>query len=183
MNAGREPRFVDRRAGGRRAEDRGVRNSLPVYGRGGGADGSQEPFWVTVEAASRYYTLTEISSAAPDFDSVTDASSMAAGARWCAVAKRHAGALRACSAVCDPVPAGQGRIWTPASEAILNELAAMLNDHPTWRLYEGHDGRRGMGNTLSLRRARRGDVAGGQRGEANAPGSAGHRRRAAAVGR
>ena len=103
-------------------------------------------FWVTVEAASRYYTLTEISSAAPDFDSVTDASSIAD------MLERYGHV---------PLYAIQflpGRAdLTPASEAILNELVAMLNDHPTWRLrVEGHTDNTGtrMGNmTLSFKRA------------------------------
>jgi outer membrane protein OmpA-like peptidoglycan-associated protein len=102
--------------------------------------------WVTVEAASRYYTLPEISSSAPDFDSVTDASSIAD------MLERYGHV---------PLYAIQflpGRAdLTPASEAILNELAAMLNDHPTWRLrVEGHTDNTGtkMGNmTLSFRRA------------------------------
>lgn len=102
--------------------------------------------WVTVEAASRYYTLTEISSAAPDFDSVTDASSIAD------MLERYGHV---------PLYAIQflpGRAeMTPASEPILNEVIAMMNDHPTWRLrVEGHTDNTGtkMGNmTLSFRRA------------------------------
>lgn len=103
-------------------------------------------FWVTVEAASHYYTLTEISSVAPDFDSVIDASSIAD------MLERYG-----------HVPlysiqflAGRADL-TPASEAILNEVIAMMNDHPTWRLrIEGHTDNTGtkMGNmTLSFRRA------------------------------
>lgn len=103
-------------------------------------------FWVTVEAAARYYTLTEINSVAPDFESVIDASSMAE------MLERYGHV---------PLYGIQflpGRPdLTPASDAILNELAAMLNDHPAWRLrIEGHTDNTGtkMGNmTLSFRRA------------------------------
>lgn len=103
-------------------------------------------FWVTVEAASRYYTLTEIRSVAPDFDSVTDASAIAD------MLERYGHV---------PLYAIQflpGRAeMTPASEAILNEVIAMMSDHPTWRLrVEGHTDDTGtkMGNkTLSFRRA------------------------------
>ncbi len=130
-------------------------------------------FWVTVEAAAHYYTLTEISSVAPDFDTVIDASSIAE------MLERYG-----------HVPvygiqflAGRADL-TPASEAILNEVIAMLNDHPTWRLrVEGHTDNTGtkMGNmTLSFRRASAVvDLARGKRSEAHAPGSAGDRRRAA----
>lgn len=103
-------------------------------------------FWVTVEAASRFYTLTEISSVAPDFDSAIDASSMAD------MLERY-GHVPLYTIQFLPGRADM----TPASEAILNELAAMLNDHPTWRLrVEGHTDNTGtkMGNmTLSFKRA------------------------------
>jgi len=103
-------------------------------------------FWVTVEAASHFYTLTEISSVAPDYDAVIDASSIAD------MLERYGHV---------PLYAVQflpGRAdLTPASEAILNELIAMMNDHPTWRLrVEGHTDNTGtkMGNmTLSFKRA------------------------------
>lgn len=103
-------------------------------------------FWVTVEAASRYYTLTEIGSVSLDFDSVTDASSIAD------MLERYGHV---------PLYAIQflpGRAdMTPASDAILGEVSAMLNDHPTWRLrVEGHTDNTGtkMGNlTLSFKRA------------------------------
>ncbi len=103
-------------------------------------------FWVTVDAASKFYTLTEISSVGPDYDSVTDAASMAE------VIERYGHV---------PVPgihflAGRPEL-TPASDAILDEVVQMLNDHPTWRLrVEGHTDNAGSkmaNNTLSFRRA------------------------------
>lgn len=102
--------------------------------------------WVTVEAASRYYTLTEIRSVAPDFDSVTDASAIADMLERYGHVPLYA------------IQFAPGRAdMTPASEAILNEVISMMSDHPTWRLrVEGHTDNAGtkMGNrTLSFRRA------------------------------
>jgi OOP family OmpA-OmpF porin len=103
-------------------------------------------FWITVEAASRYYTLTEISSIAPDYDSVIDASSIAE------MLERYGHV---------PIYAVQfipGRAdLAPESVTILKEVTAMMNDHPSWRLrVEGHTDNTGtkMGNmTLSFKRA------------------------------
>lgn len=102
--------------------------------------------WVTVEAASRYYTLTEINSVSPDFNSVTDADSIAD------MLERYGHV---------PLYGIQflpGRPdLSPESVIILEEVITMLNDHPTWRLrVEGHTDNTGtkMGNmTLSFKRA------------------------------
>jgi hypothetical protein len=78
--------------------------------------------WVTVEAASRYYTLTEINSVAPDFNSVIDADSIAD------MLERYGHV---------PLYGIQflpGRPdLSPESVIILEEVITMLNDHPTWR--------------------------------------------------
>jgi outer membrane protein OmpA-like peptidoglycan-associated protein len=102
--------------------------------------------WVTVDAASRFYTLTEIAGVGPDFDSATDAASMSD------MLERYG-----------HVPvfgiqflAGRADL-TPESNSILDEVLTLLNDHPTWGLrVEGHTDSTGskMANlTLSFRRA------------------------------
>jgi OmpA-OmpF porin, OOP family len=102
--------------------------------------------WVTVDAASRFYTLTEITGVGPDFESVTDASSMSD------MLERYGHV---------PVFGIQflpGRAdLTPESSTILEEVLTLMNDHPTWGLrVEGHTDSTGskMANlTLSFRRA------------------------------
>ena len=102
--------------------------------------------WVTVEAVSRYYTLTEINSVAPDFDAVTDAASMADNLERYGRVPLYAVQF---------VP-GRAEL-APSSSAILDEVIAMMNDHPAWRLrIEAHTDNTGtkMGNmTLSFKRA------------------------------
>jgi outer membrane protein OmpA-like peptidoglycan-associated protein len=102
--------------------------------------------WITVEAASRFYTLTEISSIAPDFEAATDAASMAE------MMERYGHMpLYGIQFV-----AGRPDL-TPESEAVLAEVVTMLSDHPTWHLrVEGHTDSTGskLGNmTLSSKRA------------------------------
>ena len=102
--------------------------------------------WITVEAASRFYTLTEISSTEPDFEAATDAASMAE------MMERY-GHMPLYGIHFLP---GRPDL-TPDSDAILAEVVAMLNDHPTWRVrVEGHTDSTGskMGNmVLSSKRA------------------------------
>ncbi len=106
----------------------------------------KDNFWVTVDAASRFYTLTETASVAPDFESATDAESMAD------MLERY-GHM--------PVAGIQflpGRPdLEPGSVVILSEVLAMLKDHPSWRLrVEGHTdnvGSKTANMALSLRYA------------------------------
>lgn len=102
--------------------------------------------WVIVESASRFYTLTEISSAPPDFESVTDASSIAE----MLVRYGHVPLYG--------IEFLPGRPdLAPTSVLMLKEVSAMLSDHPTWRIrVEGHTDNTGtkIGNmTLSFKRA------------------------------
>jgi outer membrane protein OmpA-like peptidoglycan-associated protein len=106
----------------------------------------KDDLWITVEAASRFYTLTEISSFEPDFEAATDAASMAA------MMERYG------HMPLNGVQFLAGRPdLTPESESILAEVVTMLNDHPTWHLrVEGHTDSTGskLGNmTLSSKRA------------------------------
>ncbi len=102
--------------------------------------------WITLDAASRFYTLTEIRSVGPDYESVTDAASMAD------MIERY-GHVPLFDIQFLP---GRADLM-PASDAILYEVRALLNDHPTWRLrVEGHTDNAGSkvaNMTLSLRRA------------------------------
>jgi outer membrane protein OmpA-like peptidoglycan-associated protein len=106
----------------------------------------KDDFWITVEAASRFYTLTEITAVGPDYSTVTDAASIAE------LLLRN-GHL--------PLYAIQflpGRPdLAPSATPILEEVMTMLNDHPDWHLrIEGHTDNTGtkMGNmTLSFKRA------------------------------
>jgi outer membrane protein OmpA-like peptidoglycan-associated protein len=106
----------------------------------------KDDFWITVDAASRYYTLTEISSVAPDFDSVTDAASI----------EDMMGRYGHVPLYSIQFLPGRADL-TPESDAILEEVVALLNDHPTWYMrVEGHTDNTGskMGNlTLSFKRA------------------------------
>jgi outer membrane protein OmpA-like peptidoglycan-associated protein len=105
--------------------------------------------WVTVEAVSQYYTLTEISSVAPDFDAVVDASSMADALERYGHVPLYAVQF---------VP-GRSELAPSSSSswAVLDEVVTMMNDHPAWRVrVEGHTDDTGtkMGNmTLSFKRA------------------------------
>jgi OmpA-OmpF porin, OOP family len=103
-------------------------------------------FWITVEAASRYYTLTEINSVGPDYDSVIDAASIAE------MLERY-GHVPLYGVQFMP---GRADL-APESVTILKEVAAMMNDHASWRIrVEGHTDNTGtkMGNmTLSFKRA------------------------------
>lgn len=88
----------------------------------------KDDLWITVEAASRFYTLTEINAVGPDFESAIDAESIAE------MLERYG-----------HVPVNGLQFVTgkndlvPASTTILQEVATLLRDHPTWHLrIEGH---------------------------------------------
>lgn len=103
-------------------------------------------FWITVDAASRYYTLTEITAAPPDFENMTDSD---------AIAEKldHYGHVPLYGIQFLP---GRADL-APASVTIMHEVIVLLQDHPDWRLrIEGHTDNTGskQGNqTLSLKRA------------------------------
>jgi outer membrane protein OmpA-like peptidoglycan-associated protein len=88
----------------------------------------KDDLWITVEAASRFYTLTEINAGAPEFELATDADSMVE------MIERYGHV---------PLNGLQflpGRPdLVPSSLKILDEVVTLMKDHPTWRLrIEGH---------------------------------------------
>jgi outer membrane protein OmpA-like peptidoglycan-associated protein len=84
--------------------------------------------WIIVEAASRYYTLSEIEAIPPDFDSVSDADSIA-------LALLRYGHVPLSGV--DFLPKRPD--LTPSSADVLEEVVALLKAHPTWRVrVEGH---------------------------------------------
>ena len=88
----------------------------------------KDDLWVTVEAASRFYTLTEIDAVGPDFESATDADSIAE-------MLEHYGHIPLNGVQFVP---GRPELM-PGSAVILEEVAALMKDHPTWHLrVEGH---------------------------------------------
>ena len=101
--------------------------------------------WITVDAASRFYTLTEIK-AASDLETATDAVALAdAIDRYGHVPAYGITFL-----------SGRADI-SPESVLALREVAAMMEDHPEWRIrVTGHTDNQGSkeaNTTLSLRRA------------------------------
>jgi outer membrane protein OmpA-like peptidoglycan-associated protein len=88
----------------------------------------KDDLWITVEAASRFYTLTEINAVGPDFESATDADSMAE------MLERYG------HVPVNGVEFVAGRAdLVPSSSTILEEVVTLLKDHPTWHLrVEGH---------------------------------------------
>jgi outer membrane protein OmpA-like peptidoglycan-associated protein len=83
----------------------------------------RDDLWITVDAASRYYTLTEMNAVGPDFESATDADSMAE-------ALEHYGRV---SLTGIQFITGRPELQ-PSSNKILDEVAALMKDHPTWHL-------------------------------------------------
>jgi outer membrane protein OmpA-like peptidoglycan-associated protein len=106
----------------------------------------KDDFWITVEAASRYYTLTEMATILPDFDDVNDADSIAEMLDRFGHVPLYEVQFGASHAD-----------LSPSSARILREVAAMLKDHPLWRIrVDGHTdniGPKPANLALSLRRA------------------------------
>ena len=101
--------------------------------------------WISVEAASRYYTLVELK-AASDLDSATDAVAIAEAINKYGHVPAYG--IQFLSGKAD---------LTPESIVALQEVAAMLTDNPDWRIrVVGHTDSTGTkeGNLdLSMRRA------------------------------
>jgi outer membrane protein OmpA-like peptidoglycan-associated protein len=115
-------------------------------GQEGAVTARKGDVWFVLEAASRYYTLVELKAAPPDFESLTEAAGFAdAIERYGHVSIYGVHFL-----------AGRADL-TPDSEAVLHEVAVMLDAHPAWRIrVESHTVNTGtkMANmTLSARRA------------------------------
>jgi outer membrane protein OmpA-like peptidoglycan-associated protein len=88
----------------------------------------KDDLWITVEAASRFYTLTEINAVGPDFESAIDADSIAD------MLERYGhvplNGLQFVAGRADMVP---------GTLTILDEVVTLLKDHPSWHLrVEGH---------------------------------------------
>ncbi len=88
----------------------------------------RDDLWITVEAASRFYTVTEIDAVGPDFDSAIDADSMAE------MLERYG------HVPVNGIRFVPGRAeLVPSSTTILDEVVQLMKDHPGWRLQiEGH---------------------------------------------
>ncbi len=101
--------------------------------------------WVMVDSASRFYTLTELK-VVNELETATDAVAMAE-------AIEHYGHVPAYGITFFP---GRADI-SPESVLALREVAAMLEDHPDWRIrVAGHTdntGTKEANNALSMRRA------------------------------
>ncbi|SRR5579883_2215533 len=101
--------------------------------------------WVVVDAASHFYTLTEMK-AASDLETATDAVALAD-------AIEHYGHVPAYGIT---FLSGRADI-SPESVLALREVSAMMDDHPDWRIritgYTDNLGSKEANNTLSLKRA------------------------------
>lgn len=123
---------------------------IPVLYQFTGMEGAvtarKDDFWVLVEAASHYYTLTEFLAAPPDFESIIDAAGFSD-----AIERYGHVPLYGIK-----FPAGRAEL-TPDSNTILTEVATMLEAHPDWHIrVEGHTDNTGTklaNQTLSARRA------------------------------
>jgi outer membrane protein OmpA-like peptidoglycan-associated protein len=102
--------------------------------------------WVTIESASRYYTLIETTVTPPDFESINDAASMAD-----AIEKYGRVPLYGIHFL-----TGRADI-APESVTALRELAIMMEDNPDWNIrVEGHTdnvGTKAANSVLSIQRA------------------------------
>ncbi len=102
--------------------------------------------WVTVEAASHFYTLTEITATAPDFDSILDAPAMLE-----ALEKNGKAPLYGITFL-----PGRGDI-APESVITLREIVALMQENPGLRLrVQGHTdstGTKAANELLSIKRA------------------------------
>lgn len=102
--------------------------------------------WVTLDAASHFYTLTEITAAAPAYDSIVDAPSMLD-----ALEKTGKAPLYGITFL-----SGRADI-APESVITLGEVTALMQDNPDLRLrVEGHTdstGAKAANQILSVKRA------------------------------
>jgi outer membrane protein OmpA-like peptidoglycan-associated protein len=88
----------------------------------------KDDLWITVEAASRFYTLTEINAVGPDFESAIDADSI--GEMLEKYGHVPLNGLQFVAGRPDMVP---------GSVTILDEVLNLLKAHPSWHLrVEGH---------------------------------------------
>jgi outer membrane protein OmpA-like peptidoglycan-associated protein len=88
----------------------------------------RDDLWITVDAASRYYTLTEINAVGPEFEAATDSESMGE------MLERYGHVpLNGIQFL----PGRQDLV--PGSVTILDEVVTLMKEHPTWHLrVEGH---------------------------------------------
>jgi outer membrane protein OmpA-like peptidoglycan-associated protein len=102
--------------------------------------------WVTVEAASHFYTLTETTATAPDYDSIIDAPAMLDSLEKTGKAPLYGITF---------LP-GRADI-APESVIALREIVALMQDNPDLRLrVEGHTdstGAKAANQLLSVKRA------------------------------
>lgn len=102
--------------------------------------------WITVEAASHFYTVTELTVTPPDYDSIIDAPGMAE-----ALEKNGKAALYGITFL-----SGRADI-APESVLTLREVVALMNDSPNLRIrVKGHTdstGTRAANLDLSMKRA------------------------------
>jgi len=102
--------------------------------------------WITVESASHFYTLTEITATAPDFDSIIDAPSILDSLEKTGKAPLYGITF---------LP-GRADI-APESVIALREIFAMMQDNPDLRVrVEGHTdstGTKAANQILSVKRA------------------------------
>lgn len=112
----------------------------------GGLTAHKGDLWVTVDAASHYYTLTEITATPPDYDSIVDAPAIED-----ALEKNGKAPLYGITFL-----PGRADI-APESVIALREVYAMMQDNPDWRIrVEGHTdstGAKAVNMALSLKRA------------------------------
>ena len=102
--------------------------------------------WVTLEAASHFYTLTELTATAPDFDSIVDAPAMLE-----ALEKSGKAPLYGITFL-----TGRADI-APESVITLHEIVALMQDNPDLRIrVQGHTdstGTKAANELLSIKRA------------------------------
>jgi outer membrane protein OmpA-like peptidoglycan-associated protein len=126
--------------------DSGFTVLYQYVGMEGSITARKDDLWVLLEAASRYYTLTEMKVEPPEFESITDAAGLAD-------AIERYGHVAVYGIKFAPA---RGELQ-PESAAILHEIVTMLDAHPDWHLrVEGHTdeaGARLANMTLSARRA------------------------------
>ena len=91
-------------------------------GMEGSITARKDYLWVLLEAASHYYTVTELKATPPDFESITDASEYAD-------AIERYGHVPAYGIRFAP---GNSELLAESNDA-LKEIAAMMEAHPDWR--------------------------------------------------